>query len=109
MSVLRILIPLAAAQNSNLEHRTVILTTGVRIAWTEVFMNITGFLAASAVGVCTLIFLLGASQLVISHGDQTKVDNGKKMMTGALTGLAIVLGSYGILRTVIFFLYAGDA
>jgi hypothetical protein len=72
-------------------------------------MNITGFVASTAVGLCTLVFLIGAAQLVTSRGDQTAVDNGKKAMIGAAIGLAIIMGSYGILRTLIFFLYAGSA
>ncbi len=111
MSFLWLLIPRvsAAVSSSTLEERSVTLTTGVRIAWTQVFMNITGFLAATALGLCSLIFLIGAAQLTMARGDQGKVDNGKKAMIGALIGLAIIMGSYGILRTFIYFLYAGNA
>ena len=90
-----------------LENRSIVLETGIRIAWPQLVANLTGFVAASAFGVCTLVFLIGASLLVISAGDQTKVDNGKKMMVGALIGLAIIMGSYGILRTILYFLYEG--
>lgn len=92
-----------------LEERSVYVTTGIRIPLTQAIANLTLFLAVSSVSICTLLFLLGAGQLVISHGDQTKVDNGKKMMISALIGLAIVLGAYGIIRTVLFFLYEGSA
>ena len=88
-----------------LEQRSVVLTTGVRIPWIAAMSNLTGFVAVSAVGVCTLAFLYGAGQLVLSRGNQTEVDNGKKAMIHALIGLAIVLGSYGIIRTVLYFLY----
>lgn len=98
-------IVLAAAVD--LPQRTVVLNTGIRISLTQAFSNFYGFLAITAVSICTLIFLLGAASLVISAGDQTKVDNGKKMMIGALVGLAIALGSYAILRTVLYFLYVG--
>ena len=90
-----------------LQDRFIVVTTGIRIPFNEAIANLTGFVAISAVGVCTLLFLVGAAQLVISHGDQTKVDNGKKMMISAPIGLAIVLSSYGVVRTVLYFLYEG--
>ena len=106
MSLLtRILLAPAAAYA--LEERFVILGTGVRIPFTQLMGNLTAFLAVSATGVCTLLFLVGAAQITISHGDQTKVDNGKKMMISALIGLAIILSAYAIVRTVLYFLYEG--
>jgi hypothetical protein len=100
---------LAPAQVHALQDRSVVLTTGIRIAWTQAFSNVVGFLAVTGLGFCTLLFLLGASQLVISHGDQTKVDNGKKTMIGSLVGLSFILGAYAIVRTALFFLYGGTA
>ncbi len=105
MSLLRLLIAPETAYA--LQNRFVFLTTGVRIPFTQLVGNLTGFVAVSAVGVCTLLFLFGAVQVTVSHGDQTKVDNGKKMMISALIGLAIVLSSYAIVRTVLYFLYEG--
>ena len=100
MILFRILAETAYAQ------RSIVLTTGIRISIAQVFVNLYAFLAITGVGLCTLIFVAGAASLVLSHGDQTKVDNGKKMMIGSLIGVAIIMGSYGILRTVFFFLYA---
>ena len=90
----------AFAQNNNF-----IIVPGVHVPFLVVMGNLYHFMAMSAAGVCTFLFLLGAGQLTISHGDQTKVDNGKKMMIGALVGLAIILGSYGIMRTILYFAY----
>lgn len=98
---------LAPASAAALQQRTVVLTTGIRISFTQLLANITAFLAVTGVGFCTLVFLLGAAQIVTSHGDQTKIDNGKKMMFGSLTGLALITCSYGIIRTVLWFLYGG--
>lgn len=86
-------------------QRFIVVDTGVRTPFLQVMGNIYTFMAVSAAGVCTLLFLLGAAQLTVSKGDQTKVDNGKKLMISALIGLAIILGSYGIIRTVLYFLY----
>ncbi len=90
-----------------LEERFVILGTGVRISFVQLMGNLISFLAVSAVGVCTLLFLVGAAQITVSHGDQTKVDNGKKLMISSLIGLAIVLSAYAIVTTVLYFLYEG--
>lgn len=106
-SVLALL--LAPARAHALVERFVVLNTGIRISIPQVLSNVIGFLALTAIPLCTLIFLLGAGQLVISHGDQTKVDTGKKMMTGSLIGLGIILSAYGIIRTVLYFLYFGSA
>ena len=78
---------------------------GLRVPFLQVMGNLYQFMAVSAVGVCTLLFLIGAGLLTVSHGDQTKVDNGKKLMISALVGLAIILGSYGIMRTILYFTY----
>ena len=91
-----------------LEPRFIVVTTGIRIPFTQVVGNLINFLAVSSVSVCTLLFVIGAGQLVISHGDQTAVDNGKKMMISALIGMAITMSAYAIIRTLLFFLYEGS-
>lgn len=105
MSILHLLT--APGKALALEERSVVLNTGIRIPITEVLSNITNFLAVSSIGVCTLLFVVGAAMITMSRGDQTKVDNGKKLMISSLVGLAIVMGSYGIVRTVLYFLYEG--
>ena len=100
---------LIPARAQALVERFVVLNTGIRISIPQVLSNVIGFLAITSVALCSLIFLLGAGQLVISHGDQTKVDTGKKMMTGSLMGLGLVLSAYAIVRTVLYFLYFGTA
>lgn len=94
-----------AIPESALAQRFVVVGTGVRIPFLQVMGNILMFMAVSAVGICTLLFLIGSVQLTVSRGDQSKVDNGKKLMISALIGLAIILGSYGIMRTILYFLY----
>ncbi len=106
MSLLKLLLAPTPAFAA-LQHRTFALTTGIRIPLNEAVGNLTGFVAISSISVCTLLFLVGAAQLTLSHGDQTKVDNGKKMMISALIGLSIVLSAYAITTTVLFFLYEG--
>ena len=86
-------------------YRCITIATGVRIPFVQAISNVVLFLATSAVGVCTVLFLVGAAQLTMSRGDQTKVDNGKKLMISSLVGLAIVATSYAIVTTVLYFLY----
>ena len=92
---------------SALEERFVILGTGIRISFVQLVSNLISFLAVSVLSVCTVLFLIGAVQVTVSHGDQTKIDNGKKLMISSLVGLALVLSSYAIVRTVLYFLYEG--
>ena len=103
MSLLRLL--LAPQSAYALQERFVVLTTGIRIPFVQAMSNVTFFLASSAVGVCTVLFLVGAAQLTMSRGDQTKVDNGKKLMISSLVGLAIVAAAYAMITTVLYFLY----
>ncbi len=89
-----------------LEDRSVVLTTGIRISFAQALQNLTAFLAASIVSVTIVLFLVGAGYLVAAHGKTEMVDKGKKIMIGSLIGMAVVLGSYAILRTVLFLLYS---
>ena len=85
--------------------RFVTMGTGIQINWIAAIGNLTRFVATTSVGLCTLLFIVGAGQLTMSRGDQTKVDNGKKLMISSLIGVSLVMGSYAIVRTVMYFLY----
>jgi hypothetical protein len=61
------------------------------------------FLAASLIALA--VFLIGAFLMVISAGQDTLLQPAKRAMKGSLIGLAIIVGSYGIYRTVVFLLY----
>jgi hypothetical protein len=88
-----------------LQQRSIQLTTGVRISFVQAMQNILTFLAASIVTISTVLFLVGAVFIVASAGKPELLEKGKKTMRSAVTGMAIVLGSYAILRTVLYFLY----
>ena len=62
------------------------------------FFFIAGLIAMS-------IFLVGTFRMVISAGNDSELQAAKGMMKGALIGIAIVSGSYGIYRTIVFWLY----
>ena len=99
--MLQFLIPLAYA----LEQRTVVVQTGIRIPFNQLMLNIVNFLGGSIASVCLVIFLLGAGYWVSAAGRQESIDTGKKHMLGALQGLAVTLGAYGIVRTAFFLLF----
>ncbi len=96
------LVPATAAA---LTDRTMVINTGARIPIEQLFANVYGFAAASIVSVATVLFLVGATYLVASHGDSNMVDKGKKIMIGSLIGMGIVLGAYAILRTLFAIVY----
>ena len=51
------------------------------------------------------IFLVGTAFWVFSAGNDTFIQKGKGMMQYSLIGLALVVGAYGIYRTIVFILY----
>ena len=52
------------------------------------------------------IFLIGAFRMTISAGRETEIQAGKTAMIGSLVGLALVTASFGIYRTVVYWLYS---
>ena len=85
--------------------RTLPVSIGVSLTLAQLQANITGLLVGGIVIVCTVLFLCGAFLLVFSRGEQDQLQKGKDYMIKSLIGLAVVMASYGILRTVFFFLY----
>jgi len=67
--------------------------------------NIINALFVSSTAVALMIFLVGAAFMVFSAGNDTPLQKGKGMMTGSLIGLVVIVSSYAIFRTVVFFLY----
>lgn len=61
------------------------------------------FIAASFVSFA--VFLVGAALMVFSTGNDTLLQKARGMMQYSLVGLALVVGSYGIYRTIVFILY----
>ena len=50
--------------------------------------------------------MVAALVFIVSRGKDDMVQWGKDLMTGSLMGLVVALGSYAMLRTVYYFLYA---
>lgn len=71
----------------------------------EVFVNMNDAFFYIAGLIAMTIFLVGAFRMVISAGSDSELQAAKAMMKGALIGIALVSGSFGIYRTVVFWLY----
>jgi len=72
-------------------------TVGIR--FNKAFIASAGLIALS-------IFLIGAFLMVFGGVSETLRQSGKRAMINSLVGLAIVVGCYGIYRTVVFLLYS---
>ena len=94
-----LLSPVAFAQ------RTITLGLGVNSSFGEAIGNLIRFLAVVSIPVCTALFMLGAYLMVLSRGKEDQMKRGKDLMIGSLEGLAIILGSYGILRAFLYLVY----
>ncbi|MBI3336823.1 hypothetical protein HYZ98_04655 [Candidatus Peregrinibacteria bacterium] len=67
--------------------------------------NVVNFLMKMGVYVCITVLMLGAFYMVFSRGKEDLLQKGKDLMIGAVVGLAVILGVYGIIRTFFFVLY----
>ena len=79
---------------------------GTRFDFLTILYRIINFLAITIGSLSTALFILGALMLTASRGKDDMVQWGKDLMTGSLIGLVTVLGSYAMLRTVYYFIYA---
>jgi hypothetical protein len=78
---------------------------GVNMSFLALGANFIGSLVLLMIVLCTILFLVGALLLILSRGKEDQVSRGKNLMIGSLIGLAIVLGSYAIISTFLYFLY----
>jgi hypothetical protein len=54
-------------------------------------------------------FVYGGAMYLLSFGDSHRVDTGKSAMTGAAIGMAIVLGAWVLVRTLVKVILSGSA
>ncbi len=90
-------IPTAAAQ-------PLVINTGVHSDIPHIVAGIINVMLLWSGLVATALFLLGAVMMVGSGGTETYLAAGKKIMKASLIGLAIILSSWLILSTTVFFL-----
>ncbi len=100
LGILAVFLPLHASA-----QRVLVVDIGTRFSFMDIMVKIITFLAATAVIVCTAIFIAGAVCWTASGGKESGVQKGRDLMVGAILGLVTVLSSYAILRTVFYFIY----
>lgn len=82
----------------------VTIATGVSSTVPTVLNGIVNLLLLWSGLVATGLFLLGAFLMVGSGGNDAYLSAGKKIMKASLIGLALILSSWMILSTVVFFI-----
>lgn len=85
-------------------QRTLPVTIGTQYDFQVLAGNLMNYLAGTITTVSALVFIAGAFMMVASRGKEDQVGKGKEMIIGSLVGLCVVLGSYGIYRTVLYFI-----
>jgi hypothetical protein len=86
-----------------------VIDTGVHTSIPRIFEGLINVLLMWSTLVASTLFLVGALMMVASAGSEEgtfSVSNGKKIMKAAVIGLAIIVGSWMILSTVVYFFAA---
>lgn len=80
------------------------IDTGVHTDVPSILQGLVNVLLAWSGLVATGLFLLGCILMVGSGGDESTLAAGKKIMKASLIGLAIILSSWMLLSTVVYFI-----
>lgn len=103
---LSLLVPRAYAGNGGYTPGSIhVGVFGADIDFMSFMANAVGLFSMTVGIICTILFLIGALYMVLSTGSPDRLGKGQKLMTESLIGLAIVLGAYGIMRTIYFLIY----
>jgi hypothetical protein len=85
--------------------RTLGVNIGTALNVEQILTNIINYMAGAIIFVAAVAFAVGAFYITFSRGEPDLVKRGKDMIIGSVIGMAVVLGSFAILRTVFFFIY----
>jgi|GEM_PF-6341354 hypothetical protein len=85
-------------------QRVITVNTGVHTDIPTIVEGIVNLLLLWSSFVATALFLLGALFMVGSGGNEQFSSAGKKIMKAAMIGFAIVLASWLIISTAVFFI-----
>jgi len=66
----------------------------------QVFVNISDYILGIVGALALLLFVIGGFLFLISGGASKRVEQGKKMITGAAIGLLIVFGAYLLVTAI---------
>ena len=100
------LVSIASAVCTPNAAHTVCIDTGIgnSITVSSVIGKIVDVLLYWSGFVALTLFIIGGVMMIGSGGSDALLSSGKKIMKGALIGYAIVLGSWMILSTVLYFI-----
>lgn len=82
----------------------VVIATGVQTSVPRVMNGIVDLLLLWSGVIASGLFLIGAVIMVASGGDDEYLSTGKRIMKAALIGFALVLSSWMILSTAVYFI-----
>lgn len=68
--------------------------------------NVVIYLSYMIGAVATTCFIVGGFMVVLSRGQEPYLPRGKALMIESLIGLSLVIGAQGVLRLVVWVLYA---
>jgi len=69
--------------------------------FTELFVGIANWVAGIVASLAALMIVVGGFQYMLSGGNEEKVATARKTIQWSLIGLMVVLGSWGLLQTLL--------
>lgn len=108
LGIVWLLYPLSVSAQAGIPcpPNTVCIDTGVSTTVPGILGGIVNVLLLWSGLLTTALFLLGAILMVGSGGSEASLAAGKKIMKSSLIGLALILGSWLLLSTIVYFLAA---
>lgn len=103
--IVRLLAAACVAAGFGDEDATLPITIGTQASVMTIFTGLSTILVKGIVAVTAAVVTIGGVMIAAAHGNDSWVENGKKAVFGGLIGFAVVMGSYGILRMIISFIY----
>ena len=84
---------------------TLTVTIGTESPLMAILMGLGRVLVVGMVPITAAIITIGGVMMAAAHGNDSWQENGKKAIEGGLIGFCVVMGSYGILRMIVNFIY----
>lgn len=98
-----LLVPRPCIAQQPYDH-VVRIQTGVNSSIPVLLAGIVNILFAWSGAIATGLFLLGCMMVIISGGSDQLLSSGKRIMKASLIGFVLVLSSWMLLSTVIYFI-----
>lgn len=102
--LLRIFAAVALAQLADADMKLSV-NVGSNSTLMDIFTGLNNLLVKGIVSVTAAVVTAGGIIVAASHGKESWVENGKKVIMGGLIGFIIVMGSFGIYKMIESFVY----